>query len=196
MSERPFGRRRWKPAHVLDLKNVVLDKKHRLFQNPNAHTVLLFTAWHPNQVKQWQLEVNQQNLLARRRSKHSQCFFFPRRGKKMWWKFMYSPFRGKVMLSFYVFFFANLNKMLNKQSSCPWFKMEWHSYDVAAMIVAVLTPNRMHQNAPNESLCFKIFLGIPPCKIFSFFFIAIHSHACMMFDIILNLLIKNHIYLK
>ena len=36
----------------------------------------------------------------------------------------------------------------------------------------------MHQNAPNESFCFKIFLGIPPCKIFSVFFIAIHSHAC------------------
>ena len=35
----------------------------------------------------------------------------------------------------------------------------------------------MHENTPNGSICFIIFLGVPPCKIFSVFFIATHSHA-------------------
>ena len=66
---------------------VLLEKKHRLFQNPNAHILLLFT----NHKKQSQLEVNM--LWAAEFTGKKQTFaFVTRRGKKILWKFtMCSP---------------------------------------------------------------------------------------------------------
>ena len=38
------------------------------------------------------------------------------------------------MQSFDIFFFAGLNKLLNKQFSCLWFEMPWSSCDVVVII--------------------------------------------------------------
>ena len=41
-----------------------------------------------------------------------------------------SPHKWPVMQSFGVFFHVNLNKLLNKQSSCQWFEIQWWSCDI------------------------------------------------------------------
>ena len=38
----------------------------------------------------------------------------------------------------------------------------------------------LHPNAPNVSFFPTIFLGVHPCKVFSVFFITMHSHACIL----------------
>ena len=41
-----------------------------------------------------------------------------------------SPHKEPVMLSFYVYFVARLNKLFCKQSNCGWFDVPWHQCDV------------------------------------------------------------------
>ena len=60
VSERPFGRRRWKPARVLELKNVVQFCWRRnidCFRTP-MHTFCFSIPLYTNHMKQSQLEVN------------------------------------------------------------------------------------------------------------------------------------------
>ena len=64
---------------------VLLEKKHRLFQNPNAHILLLFSAWHQSHETSHNLRLTcceRRNLLARRRRKHSPCFLCLDEGRK------------------------------------------------------------------------------------------------------------------
>ena len=44
--------------------------------------------------------------------------------------------KGPVLWSFdvFVFFVGPINKLLNKLSSCWWFQMPWHLYNITVMI--------------------------------------------------------------
>ena len=54
---------------------------------------------------------------------------------------------------FDVFFDVNLNKWLNKQSSCQWIKMPWHPCDVTILVMHCNTHAAMTVKLSNQSYC-------------------------------------------
>ena len=58
------------------------------------------------------------------------------------------PRLGSVMESFNIFFVVNLNKLSNKQSSCWWFEMPWHSCD----IINTLRPRQNGRHFADDTL--------------------------------------------